>query len=514
MRLACLYVPDFPVAALLRAEPELRGQPAVVSSGAGARALVRSVSPEATRLGIAAGLTVTQARAVDADLVVRAQSEARERAAQAALGDVADSFSPRVENAGDGVVYLDADGLSALFSSENALVNAMAQRAVSLGLEAHVGLASSKVAAYLAARDGGGARVIPPGEEWRFLGPMSVSLLQPSPELTATLRRWGILTVGALAALPASAVATRLGPEGLALVRRARGDDEYPLMPRPAPLRFEETAELDYGIETLEPFAFIARGLLERLTARIALRGFVCGDLHLSLGLAGRGHDERTVPVAAASNDVKSLLALLRLHLETYPPAAAVESIRLSAVSERLRPSQLNLFRSAGPAPEQLAVTLARLTAICGADRVGRPVVPDSHRIDAYSIAPFAREDEVLGVEVLGVGERQGPLTANTSTPNTSSSPPNTLSFLAVRAIRPPRPLIVFRDRGRLDFVRGEGLCGRVVSAAGPWRVQSDWWNEQASARDYYDVQLSDGAVYRLYCEPQTQTWFADGIYD
>ena len=85
---------------------------------------------------------------------------------------------------------------------------------------------------------------------------------------------------------------------------------------------------------------------------------------------------------------------------------------------------------------------------------------------------------------------------------------------LALRALRPPQPVEVYCDRGRLDFIRGAGISGRVVHLAGPWRVQSDWWNEQASTRDYYDVQLSDGGVYRLFCERGRQAWFVDGAYD
>jgi protein ImuB len=118
------------------------------------------------------------------------------------------------------------------------------------------------------------------------------------------------------------------------------------------------------------------------------MRGFICGDLRLSLGLANRASDERTVVVAAPSNDIKSLLTLIRLQLEAHPPRAPVERFRLAAIPERLRATQLDLFRPKGPAPEQLAVTIARLIALCGADRIGEPVVADSHRPDAYGIAP------------------------------------------------------------------------------------------------------------------------------
>jgi protein ImuB len=496
-RIACLFVSDFPLAVVLRAEPELRGEPVAVVEGSGPRAAIVAVSAATARHGITPGLSVAQARAVFADLLLRNPAPDARRAAQAALEDVAFSFSPRVEAADNGVTYLDVEGSGALFESEPQLAQTLSLRAEKVGLAAQVGVAGSKIAAYLAACNGGGVTVIPPNEEWAYLAPLPVSLLSPSAALSATLARWGIRCIGDLAALPASAVATRLGPEGLALVRRARGEDEQPLLPRPAPLQFEEHIELDYGIATLDPFGFVLRGLLDRLTARLSVRGLVCGDLRLALGLTTRGRDDRTVVVSAPSNDVKALLTLVRLHLEAQPPAAAVDTIRVSAVPERLRAVQLDLFRPNGPAPERLATTLARLTALCGADRVGAPVAVDSHRPEAY------------GIENYGV---KGPLTPNPLTPNPLSSSPSPPLPLALRAIRPPQPLEVHYDRGRLDFVRAEGVSGRVVSCAGPWRLSGEWWHDGAFARDYYDVQLSDGGVYRLYQDHGQ--WFVAGEYD
>ena len=61
----------------------------------------------------------------------------------------------------------------------------------------------------------------------------------------------------------------------------------------------------------------------------------------------------------------------------------------MSAVPERLRAAQLDLFRPAGPQPAQLAATLARLGALCGDGAVGAPQLVDSHRPDAYAVAPF-----------------------------------------------------------------------------------------------------------------------------
>ena len=100
-----------------------------------------------------------------------------------------------------------------------------------------------------------------------------------------------------------------------------------------------------------------------------------------------------------------------------------------------------------------------------------------------------------------------------------ASGPPEQLAVqsgcrLVVRALRPPRPVEVFCNRDRPDFLRGEGLGGRVVAVAGPWRLVGEWWSEAPLARDYYDLELSDGGLYRCYREQAAGRWFVDGVYD
>jgi protein ImuB len=537
MRIACLHVPDFPLAAWLRADPELRGAAVIVADGPGPRGRIVACSSHAAQRGIAVGHTAAQAVAIASGLEIRAVSPAAEHAAQAALCDAAYSFSPRIEDDGPGTVYVDADGLQGLYASEDELARAMVRAARALGLEASVGIATTKIAAQLAARDGGGCAVIPAREEWRFLAPLSIDLLAPSPALRETLLRWGLRTLGDLGALPASAVATRLGPEGAALARRARGEDAYPLAPRPLPLHFEESTELDWGVDNLEPFLFVVRGLLDRLTARLVLRGLICGDLRLSLGLATHGRDERTVTVAVPSNDVKSLLTLVRLQLEAQPPAAPVETVRLAAVPERLRPMQLDLFRPNGPVPAQLAVTLARLGALCGAECVGAPAVADSYRPEAYGLVDFGTTTSDVNRRqklTSDVGRRTSDVVGPSPHPSPASNAgegggatsnvlrPTSYVSCSLRALRPALQLAVFSNRGIPDVIRLADetvetpypCTGRVVSLAGPWRVQGEWWRAEAYRRDYYDVQLSDGVLYRLFFDRTRQQWFVDGVYD
>ncbi len=435
-RIACLLVPDLPVAAACRADPDLAARPLALSEGGGPHAPIVAAAAAARACGVRAGHTVAQARAIAADLIVRPRDDAAERSAVRALVDVAASLASRIEAAADGAVFLDAAGAAHLVPSEAGLATALVARAARVGLAARA----------------------------------------------AVIRR-----LGDLARLPVAEVATRLGPAGAALVRAARGEDERPLAPQALGGPVEEAIDLEHALDALEPLLFVLRGLVERAVARVGLEGIGVARLGLALGLEDRSRDERTVPLAAPTRDVKTLLTCIRAELEARPPRAAVERVVLAAVPEVVRAAQLGLFNPAGPSPERLATTLARLAALCGAERVGAPAVIDSHQPGAAGVTPFT------------LGGAPAPPFANGCR-------------LVVRALRPPRPVEVFADRDRPDFVRGEGLGGRVVGAAGPWRVVGEWWSDGAFARDYYDLELSDGGLYR--CFRENGRWFVDGVYD
>ena len=243
------------------------------------------------------------------------------------------------------------------------------------------------------------------------------------------------------------------------------------------------------------------RGLLERALARVGLDGVGCARVGLAFGLDDRSRNTRELALAAPTRDLKTILTCLRVDLELRPPRAAIASVLLRAVPERIRAAQLGLFTPPGPSPERLATTLARLAALCGADRVGAPALVDSHRPGLAVVAPFALPAAASPVPPVADGGCR----------------------LVVRAVRPPRPLEVFCSRGRPDFVRGDGLGGRVVAAAGPWRVAAEWWTDAPCTRDYFDLELSDGGLYRCYreleggsrtAEPRGCDWFVDGVYD
>src|SRR5207302_4493178 len=128
-----------------------------------------------------------------------------------------------------------------------------------------------------------GVIVIPPGKEGESLGSLPVEVLffgweeesereKEAAGLLATLARWGIRNLHALAALPGVALSERLGQEGLRLQQLARGAASRTLVPVEAPLVFEEAIELEHPITLLEPLAFLLNRLLEQLCARLGSR--------------------------------------------------------------------------------------------------------------------------------------------------------------------------------------------------------------------------------------------------
>jgi len=508
VRIASLLVPDLPLRAELRARPESTERALVVASGTEARDEVIAVSGSAARAGVQPGCTVAHARAVSGELVVRVASPALERAARQSLLDVALAFSPRATVlarpsgafASEACVLLDASGVERLFQSERGFASALAARATSLGLPGVVAIASSGSIAQLlarrAARRSEGLFVLPPGSEARVLAPLPIDLLDPEDGLAQTLTRFGIRRVGDLLRLPQSALAHRLGPEVFDLLARVRGEQgELPLV-RPVEARIEEGIDLECPIDRLEPLLFVLRGMISRLTERLGLRALGCGPLDLELTTSDGRHDARRVGVSAPTRDVRVLLRLTSLALESQPPEAPIESLSLATQGRELRADQLDLFRPRGPDPAELGRTLAELESLCGAERVGTPEVADDHRPNVFGIKPFAGdrvEDPALS----------------------APGPPAAHGALAVRALRPPVQARVRVERGRPDWIESAVATGSVVHASGPWRSTGRWWDEQGRfAVDHFDIQVSDGTLFRLCFDWIAREWRVDAVYD
>jgi protein ImuB len=503
-RIACLFVPLFPLAARLRSEPELAGEALAILSGNGSASRVAAASRPARRAGVRTGQTAAQARTRLPDLRMRGRDAECERAAQQALVEAAEAFSPRVEDAGEGTVYLDVAGLESHFAGERperAMGQSLAAAAEAVGLPARVGIAASVLAARVAAELPRSPTVVAAGQETAFLAPLPLRRLSPPEDLAETLARWGLATAGDFARLPEGEVESRLGARGRELHRRARGIDSRPLVPAaPAP-RFDEGMEMEWPLVAVEPFLFVARAALDRLAGRLAAHALACRRLELVLDLEPDGVDARAIELPAPTRDVKTLLTLVRLDLEKRPPGAPVAGFRFAAHPDRPRQAQLSLFGPAALSPDRLSAMLARMAALLGLNRAGSPAPADSRLPERFALRPYDPPPPPEMPRPAGSG--RGLLAVRTL------RPPVALEVVGEGAPREVRPAEPAPEAGRRIEIRGA-----VRVASGPWKIEESWWAGGGHRRDYWDVELSDGGLYRLFCDRESGAWFADGIYD
>lgn len=503
-RLACVRVEGFAAAALERCEPALREQPLAAVTGAPPAMRVVEANARARAEGVRPGLPDAEAVVRCPSLVRRPASAEAEAAARHALLEACLAVSPRLEDAGPGLVHVALDGLHRLFGDDLEIGRRLRRRARAVGLDARVGIAAGRAAAGVAARVGPLVHVLAPGTERAALAPVPLATLEWPAGLAATFARWGLATLGDLAALPRAGVGARLGATGLAAHDLAAGVDRAPFRPWTPPPFWEEAQGLDWEIGTLPALVLVLERALERLCARLAAAHLVVDVLDVRLALASGGHHARTVSLAAPLVDVAPLSALLALELEAHPPPAPVTGVALSARAVPRRAAPGRLWHPPAPAPRDLAAVLARLALLVGGANVGTPVVVDSHRPDADTLAPFAgggeADDGAAGPEADRAGD------AEARTPAGS---------LAIRRLRPPRPVEVETRDGRPSRVRAApALDAAVVTCAGPWRLSGHWWDTDAWARDEWDVELTDRTLWRLAHDRLTNSWALDAVYD
>jgi protein ImuB len=551
---ACIFVPNFPVAAVFRAEPELRARAVAIFEGKPPLEKVFAVNESAGRAGIAPGMTKAQAELCSV-VTLRPRSLLQESVAHAALLDCAQSFSPRVEDAAADMALVDLEGMESLFGSLLKIAHSLFRRAADLGLDANVAVASNPDAAALAARGFSGVTVIPLGQEAESLGSLPVEVLfanrdeskeregkkkeegpqEKSAYLLATLQRWGIRDLCSLAALPEIALSERLGQEGLRLQKLARGAASRTLVPVEVPAVFEEAIELEYPIVLLEPLAFLLNRLLDQICARLAARALNTQELRLTLALqnltgvdpqleafgipseSDTSHNEayapaqhfisgrqnkfwRTLRLPLPMLDAKLFLKLLQLDLNAHPPGAPILKIHLAAAPARPRSAQGGLFLPPSPEPEKLELTLARIAGLIGESRVGSVELLDTHRAEGFRMRRFTPEAAPKINRQKAAEEKS-----------------------AVAALRLFRPLLratVTLENGELARVvclKKKEVQGNVLWKAGPWRSSGDWWEREAWARDEWDIALQNAdsvALYRLVHDLLGGSWFVEGTYD
>ena len=284
-----------------------------------------------------------------------------------------------------------------------------------------------------------------------------------------------------------------MGPEARRWRALARGAAEHAFQPMEPEFSLTEFCEFESPVEQIDSLLFVGARMIDCLVTRAAGRALALTSIKAEMRLEGGGTHCGAIRPAVASADKKFLLKLLQLEIGAHPPPASVVALTLRAEAGAQSKVQLGLFAPQMPEPSRLDVTLARLRAMVGEDRVGSPVLEDTHRAGGFHMDGFA-----AGSEPECRGKRA--------------------SRMALRRVRPPRPVLVVLNEMKPAAFRDQENSYEIAAAYGPWRTSGCWWAVDAWDAEEWDVlaATSDGesVACLLTCDRTRNAWRLEAYYD
>jgi protein ImuB len=360
---------------------------------------VIDASPDARALGVRRGLPLGSAHRLVPEATFIEPDPAADRVAAEGVFEALGRFSPSLAGSIDpldaafGQFELGIDGLEALWGPEPVLAERVAAALTGAlpgddeTMWPRIGMAGTHFAATVAAVAArpGTPVVVLPGDEAAFLADRPSGLLTTDPDVRARLARFGLRRIGAVAAIPRSALVARFGEVGTRLHARARGEETDPFRARHAPERLALGLPIEPAVEELEPLRFVLHRLVTALAAQLVGRGLAADRAHLTLELdlafAPRGTSprievEQRFPEPTA--DPEAVERLLFARLECEPPPAAVARLDLELRGTvPAAGQQLPLFVPQAARTARLGWQLARLALTYGEDRIRRVAITD-----------------------------------------------------------------------------------------------------------------------------------------
>ncbi len=434
------------------------------------------------------------------------------------MHELAASFTPRFQDTSqdnrsanstdksrDGALLLalDMTGTERVFGPTEMAARGLLRAAHELGFQIRVGASANFHAAVCMARSSlKSIAILQPGTEETFLARLPLDALSPREIEAETLALWGIRTVGELAALPEIAVVARLGEPGRTLHQLARGIHPYLLVPEEPTFSLTEHVEFDAPVDQLDSLFFVLGPMLRQLLVRAGLRALALASVTVTLGLEGAPEHSRTIKPTLPLFDHALLLKLVQLDLQAHPPCAGILAISLSAELGSRTEIQAGLFTPQTPEPAQLEVTLARLSALVGEDRVGRARLLDTHAPEGFRMERFSVTDAPRrsSAQICESVLRNG---------------------IALRRLRPRVSITSQRDGDTPKSFYLYGVRYSVRRAHGPWRRSGQWWTPGVWSREEWDVEAepdTDAEGSPLLClfthDLLRREWLVEGLYD
>ncbi|MGQ0837613.1 DNA polymerase Y family protein [Actinokineospora sp.] len=516
VRLLVVWCPDWPVVAAGAVNGLSVDAPAVVVA---ANRVVSANAP-ARAEGVHRDMRRREAQGSCPDLDVFPDDPDRDARLFEPVVAAVEELAVGVEVVHPGLVAVPARGPSSYFTTEQAAAERLIdQVAARTGAECQIGIADGLFAATLAAHRG---LLVAPGGSAEFLAPLSIRELRPSrAELVDLLRRLGIRTLGAFAALAPGDVASRFGADAEFAHRLARGLQERPPSRRRPPADLSVTHNPDPPIDRVDAAAFVARGLAERLHAGLAAHGLACTRLGIHAATAN-GEELSRVWRCAEPLTPSGIADRVRWQLDgwlrgTSRPSAGITLLRLEPEETvEGRALQLGLWQGGhDEQAERAARAMVHVQGLLGPDGVLTPVLGGGRGpADQVRLVPW-------GDERTPAAAPDQPWPGRLPAPSPATVP-----------VRPLPAVVLDRDGAEVQVTGrfrlsgepagvavGGGRPRRVVGWAGPWPADERWWDPAVARRRarlqvLLAEQSEEDSQDALLLVRENEKWSVEGIYD
>jgi len=516
-RMAAVWCPDWPVTAA-RLEGGLPEQVPIAVLHANR---VVACSHLARQHGIKRGQRKREAQSRCPELVVFVRNEGAEARVFEPIVAAIETIAPGVEVCRPGLAAIGVKGPTRYFGGETAVLHALSRSITShveYTPEVLIGVADGAFAAEQAARVGS---IIPSGKSAEFLAQLPVETLD-EPELVDLLKRLGIRTLGAFAALPASDVQARFGPVGAWAHRQAGGVDARPIAARRPPIEFEVSIDLEPPLDRVDSIAFSARSAIEKFVTDLADHGLACTCFEF-VAMTDRGEETvrrwRHAGVLSAIDVTDRVRWQLegwfhRRSGEPNAPTGPVTMLRLTPIETvPTGTHQRALWGGDGAVDERAHRALARVQTLLGHGSVMTPVLAGGRGpAQRTQLVPWGDDRDPLHSP-----EQPWPGRLPSPSPSVIVDPPRAIQVLDAGG----QPAVV-TNRGTLPSpparVNVDGAGGRpsaVTAWAGPWPVDERWW-DPASHQHVVRLQLVDttGRAFLVCYSVTDRQWLLEAIYD
>ncbi len=360
-----LAIPAYAVAIARVVDTSLRERPVAIAPGTSQRALLHCISTEAAGDGIIAGMSVRQARRLCPALIVLPPDPRLRVRANRALHGLVANYSPLIEPAADGQLFLDLTGSRKLFGPGRDLAMRLEKELETrLRLSGALGVAANKLVSRIAAGylEQPGVCDILRGSERSFIAPLPVSVLPGIGNIREKilLQELNLRRIAELADLSLAQLRLVFGPFAPLIQQRAQGQDASPVCP---PKRTPEIVaegflpreENDDGLLLAE----LCR-LVEYCGLRLRQRQRGAGELFLSIHYADGVQQSGSAALGVPQNhDLLLYTAAEQLFKKLCVRRTRVKGFKLACRKLDWPDQQVDLFTTSGPAPRQRALQQA-----------------------------------------------------------------------------------------------------------------------------------------------------------